>query len=152
MGEQMDMARLRSLIDGVLLTLYRRYTEKELPALCERLGLPSSSEGNTRHERLAASLKACSDDRLPDVAEAVFEQEELAQTERRSRSVGAEDPILAVPEISRRLGGGSEPANGLCAQAVAASAIACLDVATDAWTSDDGTTPLSRSWNRSWAR
>ncbi|BAC67991.1 hypothetical protein Save01_07912 [Streptomyces avermitilis] len=78
----MDTARLRSLIDGVLLTQYRRYTEKELPALCERLGLPSPSAGDTKHKRLVASLKACPDDRLPDVAEAVLEQEELDQAER----------------------------------------------------------------------
>lgn len=78
----MDVARLRSLIDGVLLTLYRRYTEKELPALCERLGLPSLGVGATKHERLVASLNACPDDRLPDVADAVLEQEELDQAER----------------------------------------------------------------------
>ncbi|MFB7049544.1 hypothetical protein ACFCX7_25730 [Streptomyces microflavus] len=78
----MDTALLRRLIDGVLLTLYRRYTAKELPALCERLGLPASSEGSTKHERLVASLNACADDRLPDVAEAVLDQEELGQAER----------------------------------------------------------------------
>ncbi|MFE5923574.1 hypothetical protein [Streptomyces sp. NPDC056468] len=82
MGDQMDMRRLRKLIDGVLLTLYTRYTTKEQPALCERLGLPAPSEGNTKHERLVASLNACPDDRLPDVAEAVLEQEELDQAER----------------------------------------------------------------------
>ncbi len=76
------MARLRRLIDGVLLTLYRRYTAKELPALCDRLGLPSPSVGDTKHERLVASLNACPDDRLPDVADAVLEQEELDQAER----------------------------------------------------------------------
>jgi hypothetical protein len=75
----MDMARLRSLIDGVLLTLYRRYTAKELPALCERLGLPSPGAGNTKHELLVASLNACPDDRLPDVADTVLEQEQLDQ-------------------------------------------------------------------------
>ncbi|WP_081239671.1 hypothetical protein [Streptomyces viridosporus] len=82
MGEQMDMALLRRLIDGVLLTLYTRYTAKELPALCERLGLPVPSGGSTKHERLVASLNACPGDRLPDVAEAVLEQEELGQAER----------------------------------------------------------------------
>ncbi|MFI1808383.1 hypothetical protein ACH415_32750 [Streptomyces californicus] len=82
MGDQIDIALLRRLIDGVLLTLYRRYTEKELPALCERLGLPEPSEGSTKHERLVAGLKACPDDRLPDVAAAVLEQEELDQAER----------------------------------------------------------------------
>lgn len=45
------MALLRRLIDGVLSTLYRRYTEKELPALGERLGLP-------RPVRAAASTSA----------------------------------------------------------------------------------------------
>ncbi|QXE38787.1 hypothetical protein KQY30_35905 [Streptomyces sp. GMY02] len=64
MGEQMDMALLRRLIDGVLLTLYTRYTAKELPALCERPGLPVLNEGNTKHERLVASLNACPDDHL----------------------------------------------------------------------------------------
>lgn len=78
----MDMALLRRLIDGVLLTLYTRYTAKELPALCERLGLPAPSEGSTKHERLVASLKACPDDRLQDVADAVLEQEKLDQAER----------------------------------------------------------------------
>jgi very-short-patch-repair endonuclease len=78
----MDMARLRSLIDGVLLTLYRRYTAKELPGLCDRLGLPSPGVGGTKHESLVASLNACPDDRLPDVANAVLEQEQLDQAER----------------------------------------------------------------------
>lgn len=48
-----------------------------------------------------------------------------------------------VPEVSRRLGGGPQPADDLRAQALVASAIACLDAATDAWTAGDGTTPLS---------
>ncbi|WP_217197996.1 hypothetical protein [Streptomyces buecherae] len=82
MGEQKDVALLRRLMDGVLLTLYTRYTAKELPALCDRLGLPAPSEGGTKHERLVASLNVCSDDRLPDVAETVLEQEELGQAER----------------------------------------------------------------------
>ncbi|MFD7015349.1 hypothetical protein [Streptomyces sp. NPDC059928] len=82
MAEQMDLQRLRRLIDGVLSTLYRRYTEKELPALCERLGLPPPSAGSSKHERLVASLNACLDDHLPDVADAVLDQEELGQAER----------------------------------------------------------------------
>jgi AcrR family transcriptional regulator len=50
---------------------------------------------------------------------------------------------MLVPEISRRLGGASQPANGLRAQVLAASAIACLNAAIDAWTADGGKTPLS---------
>ncbi|MEV6750583.1 hypothetical protein ACIQCQ_39035 [Streptomyces sp. NPDC088394] len=63
MGERMDVALLRRLIDRVLATLYTRYGHKELPALCQRLGLPSPDEGSTKHERLVASLSACPDDR-----------------------------------------------------------------------------------------
>lgn len=41
---------------------------------------------------------------------------------------------MLVPEISRRLGDSGEPADALRARALVASAIACLDAATDAWT------------------
>ncbi|KOU54201.1 hypothetical protein ADK54_02270 [Streptomyces sp. WM6378] len=78
----MDMARLRGLLDSVLAALYTRYTEKELPALCERLGLPPPGAGSTKHERLVASLAACPDGRLPTVADAVLEPEKLGQAER----------------------------------------------------------------------
>ncbi|MEV6652898.1 TetR family transcriptional regulator [Streptomyces sp. NPDC051219] len=50
---------------------------------------------------------------------------------------------VLVPEISRRLGGDSESADDPRARALVASAIACLDAATDAWTAGNGTTPLS---------
>ncbi|MFE5097759.1 hypothetical protein ACFRCI_47785 [Streptomyces sp. NPDC056638] len=40
MTEQMDVARLRILIEGVLVTLYQRYNHQDLPALCERTGTP----------------------------------------------------------------------------------------------------------------
>ncbi|MFI6365182.1 TetR family transcriptional regulator [Nocardia sp. NPDC050630] len=50
---------------------------------------------------------------------------------------------LLVPEISRRLGGDPDSTNDLRAQALVASAISCLDAATDAWKAADGTTPLS---------
>jgi AcrR family transcriptional regulator len=49
---------------------------------------------------------------------------------------------LLAPEVSRRLGG-STPGNDLRAWALAASAIACLNAAIDAWMADDGKTPLS---------
>ncbi|MFF4448770.1 hypothetical protein [Streptomyces sp. NPDC001502] len=80
-GGQTYMALMRRLIDGVLLALYRRCTEKELPALCERLGHPPPSAGSSKHERLVSSLNACPDDRLPGVADAVPNQEKLDQAE-----------------------------------------------------------------------
>ncbi|KND23608.1 TetR family transcriptional regulator [Streptomyces acidiscabies] len=55
---------------------------------------------------------------------------------------------VLVPEISRRLGDGPEPADDLRARALVASAIACLNAATDAWTDGDGTTPLSELVDR----
>ncbi|WP_340555921.1 AbiJ-related protein [Streptomyces sp. GSL17-111] len=100
----MDMALPRRLIDGVLLTLYTRYTAKELPALCKRLGLPVPSEGNTKHERLAASLNACPDDRLPEVADAVLAQENLDQPERMALqdALWLGRPHVQVPSRTRR--------------------------------------------------
>ncbi|MFE8925782.1 AbiJ-related protein [Streptomyces rochei] len=79
MAEQVDLQRLRSLIEGVCVTLYQRYGHEDLPALCERLGLPSPppKAQATKHERLTASLKACPDERLPHVAQAVLDSEPL---------------------------------------------------------------------------
>ncbi len=75
----MDLQRLRSLIEGVCITLYQRYGHEDLPALCDRLGLPSPppKDQATKHERLTASLRACPDDRLPHVAQAVLDSEPL---------------------------------------------------------------------------
>lgn len=54
-----------------------------MPALCERLVFPSPpNDGPTKHERLAASLRACQDDRLPHVAQAVLGSEPLPAAER----------------------------------------------------------------------
>jgi len=48
---------------------------------------------------------------------------------------------MLAPEISRRLGGPG-PATDMRANALAASAISCLDAATDAWTASGGTLSL----------
>ena len=50
---------------------------------------------------------------------------------------------MLVPEISRRLGGHTNPVDDLRARALVASAISCLDAAADAWTADDGAPALS---------
>ncbi|MBF6223380.1 TetR family transcriptional regulator [Nocardia abscessus] len=50
---------------------------------------------------------------------------------------------LLVPVASRRLSGDPDATDDLRARALVASAISCLDAATDSWTADGGTTPLS---------
>ncbi|WP_326581590.1 hypothetical protein OIE69_44620 (plasmid) [Actinacidiphila glaucinigra] len=88
MAEQMDLPRLRSLIEGVLGTLYQSYRHQDLPELCERLHLPpppaNDDGGPTKHQRLTASLQACPDGRLPQVAEAVLDSETLRTAERHA--------------------------------------------------------------------
>ncbi|MFC9609072.1 hypothetical protein ACFTTN_37370 [Streptomyces niveus] len=84
MTEQMDLPQLRSLIEGVLIDLYQRNGHQDLPELCERLRLPSppSKEGHTKHQRLTASLQACPDDRLEQVAGAIFDNVPLPAWQR----------------------------------------------------------------------
>lgn len=81
----MDVERLRSLIDGVLVTLYQKYRHQDLSELCERLGLPSPppNDGTSKHERLIASLRACPDEQLPRVAQGVLDTEPLPFFELR---------------------------------------------------------------------
>ncbi len=55
---------------------------------------------------------------------------------------------LLVPEASRRLSGDPDTTDDLRARALVASAISCLDAATDSWTADGGTTPLSELLDR----
>ncbi|MET8682205.1 hypothetical protein ABZW18_32690 [Streptomyces sp. NPDC004647] len=83
MAEQMDLPRLRSLIEGVLVTLYQINRHQDLPALCERLRLPAPppNDGPTKHERLTASLRACPDSRLAHVAEAILDSESVPAAE-----------------------------------------------------------------------
>ncbi|HKS47473.1 MAG TPA: TetR family transcriptional regulator [Amycolatopsis sp.] len=50
---------------------------------------------------------------------------------------------LLVPEVSRRLGTDPAAAEDPRARALVASALACTDAATDAWTACDGTIPLA---------
>ena len=49
---------------------------------------------------------------------------------------------LLVPEVSRRLGADPTVTEDPRARALVASALACLDAATDGWTAGDGATPL----------
>ncbi|MFH9786046.1 hypothetical protein ACH4NU_37985 [Streptomyces sp. NPDC017259] len=102
----MDLVRLRSLLEGVLITLYQRYTGAELPGVCERISLPPPPDDSsiTKHERLSVSLSACPDNRLPLVAEAVLKHEGLVAWQ----SMPLEDVLwvgrhyIEVPARTRR--------------------------------------------------
>ncbi|MFE7711868.1 hypothetical protein ACFU6I_40355 [Streptomyces sp. NPDC057486] len=61
MGGQMDLVQLRTLIDHVFSTRAPASGHEDLPALCDRLGLPQPppQEGNTKAQRADASLAAC---------------------------------------------------------------------------------------------
>lgn len=102
----MDLQRLRGLIEGVCVTLYQRYGHEDLPALCERLGLPSPppKERATKHERLTASLRACPDDRLPYVAQAVLDNEPLIAPQQMELQdiVWLGGDYVAIPGRTRR--------------------------------------------------
>lgn len=80
MTVQMDLARLRNLIEGVLADLYQQHRHEGLPALCERLRLPPppSQEDHTKHQRLTASLQTCPDTGLEAVAQAILDSRPLA--------------------------------------------------------------------------
>jgi very-short-patch-repair endonuclease len=106
MADQMDLARLRSLIEGVLITLYQRYRHQDLGALCERLRLPPPppNDGPTKHERLTASLRHCPDNRLAEVADAILDSEPLTAPERNPLQdvVWLGRHHVAVPGRTRR--------------------------------------------------
>ncbi|MFF5019554.1 hypothetical protein [Streptomyces sp. NPDC001165] len=106
MTERMDLPRLRSLIDGVLVDLYQRHRHQDLPALCERLRLPAppSQDSHTKHERLTASLQGCPDDRLAHVAEAILDSEPRPAWERNQLQdvLWSGRPYVEIPGRTRR--------------------------------------------------
>ncbi|MEU7151145.1 hypothetical protein AB0B15_24440 [Streptomyces sp. NPDC045456] len=106
MAERTDLPRLRNLIEGVLADLYQRYGHRDLPELCDRLCLPTPppEDGHTKHQRLAASLQACPDDRLEDVAEAVLGTEPLRARERNELQdvLWLGRPYVEIPGRTRR--------------------------------------------------
>jgi hypothetical protein len=58
---------------------------------------------------------------------------------------------LLVPEIARRLGGSPDRPDDLRPSALAAAALACLDVAATGWVACGGTVPLAVLLDRSMA-
>ncbi|MFC8865384.1 hypothetical protein BCL80_1154 [Streptomyces avidinii] len=106
MAEQMDSTRLRSLVDGVLATLYQSYRHQDLPELCERLGLPPvpPNDGTSKHDRLKASLHACPDEWLVRVVQALLDTERMSfgQTRDLQDAIWIGRPHVEIPGRTRR--------------------------------------------------
>ncbi|QGV79332.1 hypothetical protein [Streptomyces ficellus] len=106
MSGQPDLLQLRTLIDHVFSTRARASGHKDLPDLCDRLGLPQPppQEGNTKAQRADASLAACPDTDLPAVAEAILAGEALTADERNGLqdTLWAGRPHIPIPARTRR--------------------------------------------------
>ncbi|MFD9285689.1 hypothetical protein ACFWD7_52490 [Streptomyces mirabilis] len=106
MADQMDVARLRSLIDDFLRDAYQQHGHQDLPALCGQLHLPEPppQEGHSKHQRLKASLQACPDGGLEAVAEAVLDSQPLAGRERNRLEdvLWLGRPHVRIPGRARR--------------------------------------------------
>lgn len=64
----MDYAQLRTLLEPLIAGLKDAGTHSELPALCEKLGLPTPAAEGSKRERMASSFEAVADTDLPVVA------------------------------------------------------------------------------------
>jgi hypothetical protein len=69
----MDSTRLRNVLHPHIYALKDRSTHATLPAICEQLGLPPLDAEGSKGARINASFDALSNDRLPSVAERIFE-------------------------------------------------------------------------------
>ncbi|MEU3916994.1 hypothetical protein [Streptomyces sp. NPDC029004] len=92
MGEQMDVASLRRLIDETVVSRYEAFRHTEIPALCESLSMPAppprvdprTNKEDSKHKRLAASLNACRDEDLPVIACAVLASQPVSAVQRNA--------------------------------------------------------------------
>ncbi|MFE5689668.1 hypothetical protein, partial [Streptomyces sp. NPDC056512] len=106
MSGHADLAQLRALVDHVISARAKAKGHDDLPALCKRLGLPQppSKEGNTKAQRVDASLASCLDTDLPAVAEAILDNEALTAAERNDLqdALWAGRPHIPIPARARR--------------------------------------------------
>ncbi|MEU6680994.1 hypothetical protein [Streptomyces sp. NPDC046925] len=90
MGGQVDLAGLRELIDETVVRCYAMVGHRDIPALCAALGMPAppprsdsrTGQDHSKHERLAASLRAVRDEDLPAVAKAVLAGQPVSAAQR----------------------------------------------------------------------
>jgi len=69
----MDYARLRDLLEPIVMGLKDAGTHSMLPTICEQLGLPVPDIEGSKYERMAASFGAAADTDLPSIARKVLE-------------------------------------------------------------------------------
>ncbi|MCL7456423.1 hypothetical protein ABT235_20685 [Micromonospora echinofusca] len=72
MVSDLDIGKLRELVDGVACTIALGGPHRRLPAEFSRVGLPVPSEEGTKQERAQRSAAMTPDDRLPEVARLIL--------------------------------------------------------------------------------
>nr|WTB11959.1 hypothetical protein OG546_49150 [Streptomyces antimycoticus]WTB12175.1 hypothetical protein OG546_50380 [Streptomyces antimycoticus] len=122
MGEQMDVASLRALIDETVVSRYQVFGHKDIPALCESLSMPvpppqvdpHTHRDVSKHKRLAASLDACRDEDLPAVARAVLASQPVTAGQRNALqdALWQCSDCVEVPGRTRRELAASLPLDG----------------------------------------
>lgn len=65
----MDLETLREMLEPHVIGLSSSNTHRELPDVCERIGLPAPGSEGSKRERVTASFKSLPDVDLPKVAE-----------------------------------------------------------------------------------
>lgn len=98
----MDFVRIRELLGPHVIALGDTYTHISMPAICERLGLPSLRSEGTKREKITASFSELPNEELPFVAKQLLELNRLGPSLRNQ----IQDLIwadLASPEIPKRL-------------------------------------------------
>lgn len=82
----MDVASLRRLIDETVVSQYANFRHDDIAELCKSLNMPAppprtdprTAQEVSKHNRLTASLSACSDADLPVIAHAVLAHKSLS--------------------------------------------------------------------------
>ncbi|MFE9687855.1 hypothetical protein [Streptomyces sp. NPDC006285] len=142
MGGQMDAARLRALVDEMVVRQYQLVRHEDIPALCRALGMPAppprvdpqTQTDNSKHTRLKLSLEALPDAQLPTVARAVLAHRPLSASQRnRLQDLLWQDTACAVIPVRTR----RELAAACCLEDHFRYSDSFMDLLTSLWVLDD---------------
>src|SRR5689334_19635465 len=99
MAGNMDLAVLRELLSGVVMSLVDDYTHRTLAEACERLGLPTPPDDGTKRERVSMSWAAVSDAELPKVAKNILKHQPLDPETRNAiqDTLWADEGSVSLP-------------------------------------------------------